>query len=114
LGVLSEVTLEYRYKALSSIEPFDYALSGAVEYSVDGEWHSSQFMNVTVHLSDGASWASLWVFDVALLWMFLCLAVFWAAMCVVFYEFWWIPNQEMKGHADADAGNVGNGLCAVH
>lgn len=100
------MTLEYRFVPWTGLPAVDYVLSGEVEYNVmvpakggdEDEFvaveYRNQFMNVTVSIYETNPFRYL---DFQLLLMVILIAAFWLFVGILFYEFWWIPNQMAQG-----------------
>jgi len=106
LGPHSEMTLEYRFVPWTGLPAVDYVLSGDVEYAVIvppksgiesdpiSIEYSNQFMNTTVSIYESNPFRYL---DFELLLMVVLIVLFWTLVAILFYEFWWIPNQMAQG-----------------
>ena len=100
----SEISLEYRFAPWRGLPLVDYVFSCDVEYQIliDQETESkrlpieykNKFMNVTINIYDSNPMGYI---DFQLFFMTISIFIFWAFIGILFYEFWWIPNQEAQG-----------------
>merc|ERR1712217_931775 len=102
----SEMSLEYRFVPYPGLPAVDYVLSGDVEYFTkiplaggdDDEFmdfkYQTQFMNTTVSIYE-SNWFRF--LDYQLVIMLMMMVMFWIFCGILFYEFWWAPNQMAQG-----------------
>eukprot|EP01084_Bolivina_argentea_P317427 550353_1 len=100
----SEITLEYGFMPCSDLPLVDYTFSSDIEYKllIDEEKENKRlvieykynYINVTINIYD--SQPMNWI-DFQLFFMTISIIIFWGFIAVLFYELWWIPNQEAQG-----------------